>query len=111
VRPATIFPSGSPRLLLLISGRFAAISLIDMILVRQAMQSFSVFLNHRVENLDPFLKANDVIFGYVSWFRARAVIEKNAATLVKGCKFCHAPRSFFYCPRVSHVGTKIIISG
>ena len=43
----------------------------------------SVFLNHRIENLNPFLKAGDMIFRDVSGFGARAVIEQNTRTLVE----------------------------
>ena len=44
---------------------------------------FVGFLNHGVENLDPFFKANGMIFGDVSGFGARAVIEQNTRTLVE----------------------------
>ena len=94
-----------------LSGCFAAISLIDVILVWQVMLSLSVFLNHGVENLDPFFKANGMIFGDVSGFGARAVIEQNTRTLVERGKLRHAARSFFYGPGVDHVGTRINISG
>ena len=56
---------------------FAAISLIDVNLIWQAVLFLLVFLNHRVENLDPFFKANDVIFFDVSGFQTGAVIEQN----------------------------------
>jgi hypothetical protein len=80
--------------LLSISGCFATISLIDVILVGQAMLSLWVFLNHGVENLNPFLKANDMIFGDVSGFRARAIIEQDTGTLVERGKLRQAPCAF-----------------
>ena len=80
-----------------LSGCFAAISLIDVILVWQVVLSLSVFLNHGVENLDPFFKANGMIFGDVSGFGARAVIEQNTRTLVergklRPCSWGREPR-------------------
>ena len=52
-----------------ISGCFAAISLIDVILVWRL--SFPVFLNHGVKNLTPFRNADDMIFRHVSRFRIK----------------------------------------
>jgi hypothetical protein len=93
-------------------GCFAAISIIDVVLVGHPMLSLSVFLNHGVENLDPFLKAKDMIFCDVSWARARAVIEQNAGALVERGKLRHAMCAFFYGPRIGHeVGTRINSSG
>jgi hypothetical protein len=95
-----------------LSGCFAAISLIEVILVWQVMLSLSVFLNHGVENLDPFFKANGMIFGDVSGFGARAVIEQNTRTLVERGKLRCAACALFYRPRITHeVATKINISG
>lgn len=56
---------------------FAAISLIDVILIWQVLLFLLVFLNHRFENLAPFFKAKHVIFGYISGFGARAVIDRT----------------------------------
>ena len=81
---------------------FAAISVVDVILIWQV-------LDDRVQNLDPFLKANNMVFGDVS--RTVAFVKLDAAALFERGKFCDATRSFFYGPRVGHAGTKISSSG
>ena len=101
---------GAPDHSLPISDCFAAISLIDVILVLRL--SFPVFLNHGVKNLHPFLKADDMIFRDVSRFGAGAVIEKDTGALVERGKLRHASCALLDGPRVTHdVGTKINISG
>ncbi len=60
---------------------FATISLIDVILIWQAL----VVLNHRVENLHPLRKASRVILGNVYW--TGPFVEVNAGTLLEGGKF------------------------
>jgi hypothetical protein len=40
---------------------------IDVILIWQALLTLPVVFDDRVENLDPLLKAGNMIFGDVSW--------------------------------------------
>jgi hypothetical protein len=85
------------------------ISVIDVILIWQVLLSLPVLLDDRIENLNPLLKANNMIAGDVSW--AGALVEFNLAALFEGGKFRKAACSLCGGPRVNHVGTKINISG
>jgi hypothetical protein len=82
---------------------------IDVILIWQALLSFSVILDDRVQNLNPLLKANNVVLGDVS--ESRAFVELNAAALLEGGKFGKAACSLGSGPGIDHVGTKINIAG
>ena len=81
----------------------APISVVDVILIWQGV------LNDPVENLNPLLKASNVIFGDVSG--TGALVKLNAAALFESGEFGKAPCAFLCCPWVDHVGTKINISG